>query len=133
MKPITELTNVTGIKEIDKDNVILYFDNALSTIADKNNFSKIYDNIFFADWRCFDDMFYLVKRQVDGLWTLIYKQTGAFLNKDLWFNYIENFNDEFFIITSSENHFKTLIYKKMENSSIQMFGVVIGKYLTVIT
>lgn len=112
MKPIKELTNVTKVENFSKDNIILYFDNDLSTLGDKKSFSEIYNNIYFKNWLHFDKNFYLVQRKNDNKYTLVFKDTGACLNDNLCFDNIEEFNDEFFVIQRSSDDFKTLIYKK---------------------
>lgn len=112
MKPVKILKNVTNIKEIDKDNVIFYFDNGNATIADKKTFSEKYDNVYFEDWYVFNEIFYIAKRKSDKLKTLIYKESGKCLNENLWFTNIVIFNDEFFKITSEDYISKTLIYQK---------------------
>lgn len=110
MKPIKELTTVAEIRDFDKDNVIIYFEDARSTIADKKTFCEIYDNIYYSNWKTFNEVFYLA--QSNSMWTLVYKNTGKPLNEALWFSEIESFDEEFFIITSAENYLMTLVYKK---------------------
>lgn len=112
MKAVKILEKVNKIKELDSDNVVLYFDNGDATIADKKTFTEKYANADFEDYSDFNELFYIVKRKLDNLKTLIYKVSGKYINENLWFTDIKIFNDKFFVITLEDCKSKTLIYQK---------------------
>ena len=121
MQNIKNLDNIKSVQEFkysyEQGPLLLITNNeGLCTLARKKDFSLIYPNLWFNDWKDFpfsinfDEELFLVTRN-DGLSTLIKECNGAFVYENLWFKKWTKFDHKFWTVTRQDG-LSTLIHKK---------------------
>lgn len=115
MQKIKNLDNIKSVQEFKNSyaqgHLLLITNNeGLCTLARKKDFSLIYPNLWFMNWkRCyFDNTLYIVTRG-DGLSTLIKECDGSFVYENLWFKEWNEFDYELYEVTRQDG-LSTLIY-----------------------